>query len=785
MEKLLKYLFAPLFAVLALTAVIYFFFKSLIVTSVPKYEGEIHLAGLTGNVEVRTGESGIPFISAGSRKDLVFALGYLHARDRLLEMEYHRLVCEGRLSEYFGKSAVEIDTYFRQFRLRQRAREQAGELNAEAAVLLKAYTDGVNGFLSSDGAVLQSEFAALGITPGKWEPKDILMLAMFNNYVEENKYVTQDIMAMVKKKIGPNRSAVVFGTEADSMAFARLPEIDEKNLIRETGIRKITGGSSSTGLSIAGIEGTNGVMLNIQGPFTFPGRFYNVTFEAEGRKGSVATIPGLPVVFAGLIGDEFFALKPAVKDIRISRKLALDEKDYILEKGALTRLKTVRDTIRIKDEQPLVIDLKTGPDGTVYTSFSKPELRYNRDSTEQYKVVTATSIVASSFDAAAFLQSGLELTQGNFASRFFTASANTDIWFKKGTGQLTKNSPRESVTDDEKPTAKKPKTERKQKRETRPKPKPAEESETPEPVQQTRIIEAATGINDGFFRGLVAPKERTYLLSPEGKDLPTYVVNDVISDLDLKLVPFILNAFNQPGGQKDTLVSQSLKIISRWSGEYLSSLQAPLIMATFLKYFTVNTFGDELSREDLLLLLESGGIPAARISQVIEENYSPVFDLRTTPNPENRDEIIRKSFGEAIRDIAGGLGEDPVMWLWGKENLIAPGHFLSGFLGGLNNAISIEKAGISGSFSTRFAAFTNPFSSDEGKGSRNSWGTLLRFYIDPAKGVFRMVPYLGNSGNFADKNSIITYEAFLEGKLVSVTPEKGNNDKVLRLIKKL
>ncbi len=783
MEKFLKYLFAPLFAVLALAAVIYFFFKSLIVTSVPKYEGEIHLTGLTGNIEIRTGEYGIPFISAGSRKDLVFALGYLHARDRLLEMEYRRLVCEGRLSEYFGNSAVDIDTYFRQFRMKQRCREQAGELSAEATVLLKAYTDGVNGFLRSDGAVLQSEFAALGITPGKWEPQDIIMLAMFNNYVEEGKYLTQDVIAMVKKKIGPNRSAVVFGTEADSTAFAKLPEIDEKNLIKEIEIRKITGSRRSTGISIAGIEGSGGVMLNIQGPVTFPGRFYNVTFEAEGRKGSVATLPGLPVVFAGLIGDEFFTLKPAVKDIRTSRRLAIDEKDYILEKGTPTRLKTIRDTIRIKNEQPLVIDLKTGPDGTVYTTFSKPELRFSRDSSDQYKVVTATSVVMSSFDAAEFVQSGLELLQGNFASRFFTAEGNTDIWFKKGTGQLTKNSPRAPVTDDAKPVAKKPKTEKKPKRET--KPKTVEDGVASEPVQQARIIEAATGIYDGFFRGQVAPKERTYLLSPEGKDLPTYVVNDVISDLDLKLVPFILNAFNQQGGQKDTLVSQSLKIISRWSGECLSSLQAPLIMATFLKYFTVNTFGDELSREDLLLLLESGGIPGARISQVIEENYSPVFDLRTTPNPENRDEIIRKSFGEAIRDIAGGFGEDPVMWLWGKENLMAPGHFLGGFLGGINKAISIEKAGISGSFSTRFAAFTNPFSKDEGKGVRDSWGTLLRFYIDPAKGVFRMVPYLGNSGNFADHNSIITYEAFLEGKLLPVTPEKGNNDKVLKLVKKL
>ncbi len=784
MEKLLKYFFAPLFTIVILTAAIYFFFKSLISTSVPLYEGEVNLPGLTGNVEIRTGEEGIPFISASNRRDLVFALGYLHARDRLLELEYKRMICEGRLSQHFGIETIEYDKYFRQLRMKQRSRIAAGEIGAETAVLLKAYTDGLNGYLASDNAVLQSEFAALGISPGKWEPADILMLAMYNNFVEESKYLTQDIISLLKRKTGPNRSAVVFGSEIDSLSFSKLPDIDENSLRNELDLRKIVGANRNTAFNIAEVDGLGGITLNIQGPFTFPGRFYQITFDAEGRKGSVATIPGLPVLFAGLIGDEFVAVKTAVKDLRSYNSLSLDEKGNIIgENNNGGTLKTVKDTIPVKDAEPVILELKTGPAGEVYTAFSQPETRYNRDSSEVRKVITATSARTGSFSPASFLTTGLELWRGGFANRYFDSEGNSDIWYRKGSGKLTKNAPRFVQRNEDDATPKKQKKEKKP--QAKPKAKVDTEAEEETYTPEIKITEASTGLYDGFFRGQAVTKERTYLLSPEGKDIPSFVVNDVISDLNLKLVPFILNAFDQTKEKKEALIDQSLKIVSRWSGEYLSSLQAPLIMATFLKHLTINTFGDEFAREDLLLLLETGGIPGARISAIIEENYSPVFDIKSTPEPENRDEIIRKSFIEAIKEMESGFGEDPVMWLWGKENVIIPGHILGGFLGGINNAISVERAGISGSFDTRFAAFTNPFSSGTGKNKANSWGTLLRYYIDPGKGIFRMVPYLGNSGNFADQNSVKNYEVFLEGRLLDISPVARDGDKVLKLVKKL
>ncbi|MBN8546898.1 MAG: penicillin acylase family protein [Ignavibacteria bacterium] len=196
MEKLLKYIVAPALTLLILSVVIYFFFKSIIGTSVPKYEGAIEIKGLTDNVEIRTNEYGIPLVKSKSRKDLLFALGYLHARDRLLEMEYHRLIALGGLSEYLGEKTVEADKFFRQLDLSSKAKTFFDELDSEAKVLVKAYSDGINGYLDSENPLIQSEFSALGISPHRWSAEDIVLLTLLNNFSDESKYFSKRIVGM-------------------------------------------------------------------------------------------------------------------------------------------------------------------------------------------------------------------------------------------------------------------------------------------------------------------------------------------------------------------------------------------------------------------------------------------------------------------------------------------------------------------------------------------------------------------------------------------------------------
>ena len=82
-------------------------------TGLPKYNGEIQLEGITAQVEVIRDEHGIPHIYAENDQDAYFALGFVHAQDRLWQMEFQRRVGAGRLSEIFGNRTLDTDKFLR------------------------------------------------------------------------------------------------------------------------------------------------------------------------------------------------------------------------------------------------------------------------------------------------------------------------------------------------------------------------------------------------------------------------------------------------------------------------------------------------------------------------------------------------------------------------------------------------------------------------------------------------------------------------------------------------
>jgi penicillin amidase len=73
----------------------------------PRRDGELTLTGLTAAVQVRWDERGVPHISATNQPDLYRALGYLHAQDRLFQMEMLRRLSRGELAEVLGECAAE------------------------------------------------------------------------------------------------------------------------------------------------------------------------------------------------------------------------------------------------------------------------------------------------------------------------------------------------------------------------------------------------------------------------------------------------------------------------------------------------------------------------------------------------------------------------------------------------------------------------------------------------------------------------------------------------------
>jgi len=139
--------------------------------SLPQTEGQVRLAALGGAVEVLRDRYGIPHIFAGNAEDASFALGFVHAQDRLWQMEMNRRIAAGRLAEIVGPGALETDRFLRTLGVRRSAEANLRTLDAETRKLLEAYAAGVNAFLA-EAPVLPLEFWLTGARPEPWTAAD-------------------------------------------------------------------------------------------------------------------------------------------------------------------------------------------------------------------------------------------------------------------------------------------------------------------------------------------------------------------------------------------------------------------------------------------------------------------------------------------------------------------------------------------------------------------------------------------------------------------------------------
>lgn len=129
--------------------------------------GELVLPGLEQPVEVLRDSLGVPHVWAGSSADAVFAQGYLHAVDRLWQLEMFRRVAQGRLSELFGEETLEADRFLRTLGLERAGRETA--ISEETRALGQAYARGVNAAMAGWRGSLPPEFVLLRATFEPWE----------------------------------------------------------------------------------------------------------------------------------------------------------------------------------------------------------------------------------------------------------------------------------------------------------------------------------------------------------------------------------------------------------------------------------------------------------------------------------------------------------------------------------------------------------------------------------------------------------------------------------------
>jgi penicillin amidase len=138
----------------------------------PRTHGRIVGLPLEDDVEIARDQWGIPHITARSMHDLLLAQGYVHAQDRLWQMETLRRLTLGRLSEIAGERAVPLDWFSRMIGLPEMKRRAAAGLSDEERGHCQAYADGVNACVRGMGRRLPLEFASLKLSPDPWSAED-------------------------------------------------------------------------------------------------------------------------------------------------------------------------------------------------------------------------------------------------------------------------------------------------------------------------------------------------------------------------------------------------------------------------------------------------------------------------------------------------------------------------------------------------------------------------------------------------------------------------------------
>jgi len=172
--------------------------------SLPSARSTQRVARLSAPVDVTFDRWGIPRIHARTEADAAAALGYLHARDRMFQMELMRRQASGRLAELAGPRAVASDRMARLFGERLHAEGSYAALAPDLRAILVAYTAGVNAWLKQRGRMAAPEFIALG-APELWTPVDCLLWSETVSLWLSDNYRTELTRAALANTVPPDK----------------------------------------------------------------------------------------------------------------------------------------------------------------------------------------------------------------------------------------------------------------------------------------------------------------------------------------------------------------------------------------------------------------------------------------------------------------------------------------------------------------------------------------------------------------------------------------------------
>lgn len=363
--------------------------------SLPKTSGEIRVSGISGPVTIVRDNDGVAHITGATETDAAFGLGFVHAQERLWQMEVQRRIGHGRLSEVFGATTLNTDRFLRTLGVSRAARSAYERLDVDTIAILEAYAAGVNAFVSTT-PVLPPEFLILGVQPEPWQPIDSLVWAKMMAWDLGGNWNDEVMRSLLIAQIGaedadflmpaytadgplilPEGVLVQPAASASAPTAAIQPDTARAMLDLWETVHLTTGlGDRLAGSNnwvIGGARTASGKPLLVNDPH-LGARIPSIWYLAHMQGGAInsigATFPGLPAVVIGhneRIAWGVTNTGPDVQDLYIER---IDAQNYVEYNGRREPVTLISETINVKDAEPVTLTVRITRHGPIISDVT-------------------------------------------------------------------------------------------------------------------------------------------------------------------------------------------------------------------------------------------------------------------------------------------------------------------------------------------------------------------------------------------------------------------------------
>lgn len=724
----------------------------------PSYEGELTLKGLQEEVSCYVDDYGVPHIYANNEQDAMRALGYMHAKERLWQMELMRRIAPGKLSEVFGKETLELDLFFAALGIEEHNQVLMQNItpNHPSKALVAAYLEGVNQSIENEKTPI--EFLLTGIKKTEFTELDIYNIYGYMAFSFAMAHKTDPLLTEINQKWGPDYlsdfglEGKYFTTQLGADA-AEMAEISSKvvALLNSSPVPAFIGSNSW----VIGPQKTqNKKVIFANDPhimFSQPGTWYETHIHTSNYEIYGYYIPGTPFPLLGHNRNYAYGLTMLENDDIDFYQIENAAENKIFIGDSVVAITSVNKKIKVKGEKDHEITVKKTPLGPVMTGFSKylPEKQtlamwwiYLQEKHQMMEALYGLSHVNQIED---YVQSVSKIAAPGLNVMYGDAQGNI-AWVASGklyqmqdsvnTYQILQAKNKSHLQRKYLPFESNPK------------------SINPEKHYVYSANNQPKAIDGYLYPGYYLPKDRAQRIIDllEAKDNWTkedvsHMMVDDHSDVAVELARYMSHYIEREKLNKEE--EFALQFLLNWDGNHHAKEIGPTVFNKWIYFYLKNTFEDELGEKGFQNLLETH-VMKQMIPHQIKNTASVWWDnVSTKDKVESKKEILVHSFHQAVASLDKQLGKKVDKWTWDRVHVLEHQHPF-GKISLLRRYFNVGTFGVSGS---NEVINNLMFTYSDNKKHIIKAGPSTRRIIDfsDVEGSWSILP-TGQSGNFMSKH---------------------------------